>query len=103
MAQDAGDVLTLGDQVAFTDDTAFGAGGTSVFVKGNGTVVYNGTTGYQGTVTINNANFKVNGVINAASIFVCRNSGFSAQRGTLSGIGTLTGDVFANSGTISPD
>ena len=38
-----------------------------------------------------------------ASIFVCRNSGFSSQRGTLSGSGTLTGNVFVNSGTISPD
>ena len=103
MAQDADDLLTLGDQVAFTDDTTFGAGGTSVFVTGNGTVVYNGTTDYQGTITINNANFKVNGLIDEASISVCRNIGFSSQRGTLSGIGTLTGDVFVNSGTISPD
>ena len=103
MAQDAGDLLTLGDQVAFTDDTTFGGGGTNVFVTGNGTVVYNGTTDYQGTITINNANFKVNGLINTASISVCRNIGFSSQRGTLSGIGTLTGDVFVNSGTISPD
>ena len=44
----------------------FGGGGTSVFVTGNGTVVYNGTTDYQGTVTINNANFKVNGLIDEA-------------------------------------
>ena len=103
MAQNAGDLLTLGDQVAFTDDTSFGTGGTSVFVTGNGTVVYNGTTDYQGTITINNANFKVNGLIDTASISVCRNIGFSSQRGTLSGMGTLTGDVFVNSGTISPD
>lgn len=103
MAQDADDLLLLGEQVAFTDDTTFGAGGTSVFVRGNGTVVYNGTTDYQGTVTINNANFKVNGLIDQAPVFVCRNIGFSSQRGTLSGIGTLTGDVFVNSGTISPD
>ncbi len=103
MAHDADDLLTLGEQVAFTDDTIFGAGGTSIFVKGNGTVVYNGTTDYQGTIMINNANFKVNGLIDAASIFVCRNIGFSSQRGILSGIGTLTGDVFVNSGTISPD
>lgn len=102
-AQDAGDLLTLGEQVAFTDDTIFGAGGTSVFVTGNGTVVYNGTTDYQGTININNANFKVNGLINDASIFVCRNISLSAQRGTLSGIGSLTGNVFVNSGTISPD
>ncbi|HEY6645439.1 choice-of-anchor D domain-containing protein [Povalibacter sp.] len=102
-AQDAGDLLTLGDQVAFTDDTNFGAGGTSVFVAGKGTVVYNGTTDYQGTVTVNNANFKVNGQIDAASVFVCRNSNVSSQRGTLSGVGTLTGNVFANSGTIAPD
>jgi hypothetical protein len=103
MAQDAGDLLTLGDQVSFVDDTAFGAGGTSVFVRGNGTVIYNGTTTYQWTITINNANFKVNGQIDSASISVCRNIGFSPQRGMLSGIGTLTGDVFVNSGTISPD
>lgn len=103
MAQNAGDLLTLGDQVAFTDDTSFGAGGTNVFVTGNGTVVYNGTTDYPGTITINNANFKVNGVIDTASISVCRNIGLSSQRGTLSGTGTLTGNVFVNSGTISPD
>lgn len=103
MAHDAGDLLTLGEQVAFTDDTIFGAGGTSVFIRGNGTVVYNGTTDYLGTISINNANFKVNGQINEASIFVCRNIGFSSQRGMLSGTGTLTGDVFVNSGTISPD
>lgn len=103
MANDANDLLTLGDQVTFTDDTTFGAGGTNINVKGNGTVVYNGTSDYQGTVMINNANFKVNGLIDQAPIFVCRNSSFSSQRGTLSGIGTLTGDIFANSGTISPD
>lgn len=103
MATDVGDLLTLGDQVAFTDDTIFGAGGTNVFVRGNGTVVYNGTTDYPGTIIINNANFKVNGQIDTASVFVCRNIGFSAQRGTLSGTGILTGDVFANSGAISPD
>ena len=103
LAQDVEDLLTLGDQVAFTDDTSFGAGGTSVYVRGNGTVIYNGTSDYQGTVMINNAHFKVNGQIDGASIFVCRNMGFSAQRGRLSGNGTLTGDVFVNSGIISPD
>ena len=103
IASDAGDLLTLGDQVAFTDDTIFGAGGTSIFVRGNGTVVYHGTTDYSGTIMINNANFKVNGLIDTASIFVCRNIGFSPQRGTLSGTGALTGNVFVNSGTISPD
>ncbi len=103
MAQNTDDLLTLGDQVAFTDDTSFGVGGTAVFVRGNGTVVYNGTTDYPGTININNANFKVNGLIDTASIFVCRNSSFSEQRGTLSGSGTMTGNVFANSGTISPD
>ena len=103
MANAANDLLTLGNQVAFVDDTSFGAGGTTVFVKGNGTVVYNGTTDYQGDITINNADFKVNGSIDSASVFVCRNSGFSAQRGQLSGSGTLTGNVFVNSGTISPE
>jgi hypothetical protein len=102
MAQDAGDLLTLGEQVAFTDDTVFGAGGTTVHVRGNGTVIYNGTTDYQGTIMINNANFEVNGQIEGASIFVCRNIGFSLQRGMLSGMGTLTGNVYVNSGTISP-
>jgi len=105
MAYDTLDLLTLGDQVSFTDDTSFGAtgDGTSVFVTGNGTVIYNGTTDYQGTITVNNANFKVNGKIDGTSIFVCRNRNFSLQRGTLSGTGSLTGDVFVNSGIISPD
>lgn len=103
LANDSNDLLTLGEQVAFTDDTIFGAGGTSVFVRGNGTIIYNGTTDYQGTIIINNANFKVNGLIDSASVSVCRNIGFSPQRGTLSGVGTLAGNVFANSGTISPD
>ncbi len=102
-AEDADDILTLGEQVAFTDDTTFGAGGTSVFVTGNGTVIYNGTTDYPGNITINNANFKVNGQIDTASISVCRNLSISSQRGTLSGAGTVTGDVFVNSGVISPD
>lgn len=103
LANGSDDLLTLGDGVAFVDDTTFGAGGTSVSVTGNGTVVYNGTTDYQGTVMINNANFKVNGTINNAPISVCRNLGLSTQRGTLSGSGTLTGSVFVNSGIISPD
>ena len=103
MTPDVGDLLTLGEQVAFTDDTIFGLGGTNVHVKGNGRVVYNGTTDYQGTILINNANFKVNGQIDEASIFVCRNIGLSSQRGTLSGSGTVTGDVYVNSGTIFPD
>lgn len=103
IAENTDDHLTLGEQVSFTDDTIFGAGGTNVFVKGNGTVVYNGTSDYQGTILINNANFKVNGLIDQASIFVCRNPSFSSQRGTLSGMGILTGNVFVNSGTISPD
>ncbi|MDR3646828.1 MAG: hypothetical protein P4L22_04795 [Candidatus Babeliales bacterium] len=103
MANDVSDLLTLGEQVAFTDDTSFGLGGTSVFVRGNGTIIYNGTTDYQGNITVNNANFKINGLINSASMFVCRNIGFSSQRGTLSGTGTLTGSVYVNSGTISPD
>lgn len=103
IANNAGDLLTLGEQVAFSDDTIFGAGGTAVSVRGNGTVVYNGTTDYLGTITINNAHFKVNGRIDSASILVCRNIGFSAQRGILSGRGIVTGDVFVNSGTIAPD
>lgn len=103
MAQNTGDLLTLGDGVAFTDDTSLGGGGTSVFVKGLGTVVYNGTTDYAGNVTINNANFQVNGQISSAAISVCRNISIGAQRGKLSGSGILTGNVFANSGTISPD
>lgn len=103
LAQDATDLLTLGPQVDFTDDTVFGAGGTTVLVKGNGTVVYNGTADYQGTVKIDNANFKVNGRINQAPVFVSQDPSFSPQRGTLSGIGVVTGAVVADSGTISPD
>ncbi len=103
MANNADDLLTLGEQVAFTDGSIFGAGGTNVNVRGNGTVVYNGASDYQGSISINNANFKVNGQIDEASIFVCRNRNFSLQRGSLSGSGILTGSVFVNSGTISPD
>lgn len=103
LAQGANDLLTLGNQVSFIDDTSFGGGNTSIFVTGNGTVIYNGTSNYQGTITINNANFKVNGDIESAPISVCRNISVSSQRGTLSGTGTLTGNVFVNSGTISPD
>ncbi|HEY1769727.1 MAG TPA: hypothetical protein VGG02_05680, partial [Chthoniobacterales bacterium] len=103
LARDTNDLLILGAGVGFTDDAVFGAGGTSVLVTGNGTVVYNGTTVYPGTVLVNNANFKVNGEIDTASILVCRNLGLSPQRGTLSGNGTLTGNVFVNSGTIFPD
>ena len=102
MAQNTGDLLTLGDQVAFTDDTIFGAGDTEIFVKGNGTVVYNGTTDYAGQILINNATFQVNGQISNAAVLVCRNVNVSEQRGTLSGSGTLTGNVSANSGAISP-
>lgn len=101
-ASDANDVLTLGAGVAFSDDTNFGTGGTIVYVRGNGTVIYNGTTDYQGVVSVYDANFKVNGEIDNAPIFVCRQN-VSSQRGTLSGSGTLTGSVFVNSGTISPD
>jgi hypothetical protein len=102
VATDTNDLLTLGEGVAFTDDTSFGAGGTMVHVQGNGTVVYNGTTDYQGTIMINNANFEVNGLIDHAPVLVCRNMSYGAQRGMLSGSGTLTGEVFANSGTIYP-
>ena len=102
-ANNTNDLLTLGNQVAFVDDTSFGAGDTNVHVRGNGTVIYNGSTTYQGRVTINNANLKVNGTINSAHVSVCRDVGFSTQRGTLSGSGTLTGNVIANSGVISPD
>ncbi len=103
VAEDSNDLLILSDQVSFVDDTSFGGTGTRVNVTGNGTVTYNGTSHYQGTIKINNANFKVNGVIDQADISVCRDIGFSTQRGTLSGSGLLTGNVFANSGTISPD
>lgn len=104
MAQEADDLLTLGQGVTFVDDTSFQGGGTQVFVRGNGTIIYNGTlTDYQGRIVIYNANFKVNGEINGTSVLVCRNPVFSPQRGTLSGIGTLTGDIFVNSGIISPD
>lgn len=104
MAENADDVLTLGNGVAFVDDTTFGTVvGSSVLVKGNGTVIYNGTTEYQGRVTIDNATFKVNGQITDAPISVCRDTTVSTQRGTLSGSGILTGNVTANSGTISPD
>lgn len=96
------DLLLLGDQVAFVDDTSFGGQGTSVFVRGNGTIVYNGTTDYSGNIHINNATFKVHGQINTASISVCRDISFSSQRGTLSGTGTLSGDVSVNSGIIAP-
>jgi hypothetical protein len=102
MAHDAGDLLTLGSHVAFTDDTAFGAGGTSVFVTGDGTVVYDGTTSYQGTVHVNNATLNVNGEIDQAFVIVDQNPAFSTQKGTLGGTGTLTGDVFVNAGTVSP-
>lgn len=102
VAQGVNDLLTLGDQVAFTDDTDFGAGGTVVFIRGDGTVIYNGSTDYRGAITINNTNFKVNGLIDQASIFVCRQD-VNSKRGILSGIGSLTGDVFVNSGTIYPD
>ncbi len=44
----------------------------------------------------------MNGQINQAAVFVCKST-LSLQRGTLSRIGTLTGDVYVNSGTISPD
>jgi uncharacterized protein with beta-barrel porin domain len=103
LAQDEGDLLIIGDGVSFVDDTSFVTSGSDIQVTGNGTVIYNGTSDYQGRISINNANFKVNGQINQASINVCRNIGISEQRGTLSGTGTLTGDVLANSGTISPD
>ncbi len=102
LANDVGDLLTL-EQVTFTDETVFGTGGSNISVTGNGTIVYNGTTDYQGSITINNANFKVNGEIDNAHISVCRNRFFSLQRGMLSGTGQLTGDVFVNSGTIAPD
>lgn len=103
MATDTNDLLTLGDGVDFADDTDFGGTGTAIFVRGNGTVVYNGSTDYQGRITVYNATFEVNGLIDAASIFVCRNRTFSLQRGTLTGNGTLNGTVYANSGAIWPD
>lgn len=101
-ATDTDDLLILESGVSFIDDSDFGAGGTAVFVRGNGTIVYNGTSTYQGIVMINNANFEVNGQINDASISVCRNISFSTQRGMLSGSGILSGNVYVNSGAISP-
>jgi len=103
IAENSDDLLILGEGVSFVDGTSFGAPGTSIDVSGDGMVVYNGTTDYQGSLRINNAHFKVNGLIEETAISVCRNRSFSLQRGTLSGIGTLTGDVFVNSGVISPD
>lgn len=103
LAQDAGDILTLSDGVSFTDDTNFNSGGTAIQVAGNGTIIYNGASNYQGSITINNANFKVNGLIDGTYVAVCRNLSFSSQRGTLSGTGTLTGLVRVNSGRIAPD
>lgn len=103
LANDSNDLLTLNSGVSFEDNTLLGGNGTAVIVTGNGTVVYDGTSTYAGFITINNANFKVNGQINQATVKVCRNSGLSAQRGTLSGNGILTGGVSANSGSISPD
>ena len=101
-ALDTNDLLILGEQVAFDDDTSLGGAGSNIYVKGNGTVVYNGASNYSGAIRISNANFKVNGTINTASVQVCRNPSFSSQRGTLSGVGTLTGNVFVNSGVIAP-
>lgn len=103
LANNVEDLLILGTEVSFVDDTDFGGGGTTVQVSGNGTVIYNGSTQYQGGIRINNAIFKVNGLIDTASISVCRNIGFSPQRGILCGTGTLSGNVFVNSGTIYPD
>lgn len=101
-ANDINDLLTLGEGVSFVDDTALGMGETSVFVKGQGTVIYNGRSDYQGSITVNNANFKVNGEIDNAPISVCRNVSVGLQRGILSGTGTMTGEIYVNSGTISP-
>lgn len=103
VANDVADLLTLGAEVAFVDDTAFGGGGTSVFVRGDGTVVYNGTTSYAGSVAVRNATFRVNGQVDQAQVLVDRDSGFSPQRGTLGGTGALTGNVFVNVGAIAPD
>lgn len=103
LAENQDDLLTLSEGVAFTDDHEFGGEGTSVFVRGKGIVVYNGTTTYEGNVRINNANFKVGGNITGADISVCRDISISSQRGVLSGNGTLTGGIFANSGAIWPD
>jgi hypothetical protein len=91
------------EQVAFVDDSPFGAGGTSVLVNGNGSVIYQGTTNYQGSVKVNNANFKVDGVIDQAPISICRDKSIGLQRGMLSGHGSVSGQVMVNSGIISPD
>ena len=92
-AWDADDLLTLGSEVAFVDDTSFGAGSTYVEVRGNGTVIYQGSSNYEGLLRVYNANFEVNGTIGPASVLVDRDIGFSAQKGMLSGSGTLSGDV----------
>lgn len=103
MAQDSVDTLTIGNVIDISDDTMFGAGGTSIYVKGNGTVISNGISSYQGMMKIDNANFKLNGNIDAPSVYVCRNASSSLQRGSLSGSGSLSGNVYVNSGSISPD
>lgn len=102
-ANDENDLLILGEEVTFDDATSFGAEGSNIQVIGNGTVIYNGTTDYLGEITVNNANFKVNGRINNANVFICRNIGLSLQRGTLSGTGVLSGNVAVSSGIIFPE
>lgn len=109
-ADEENDILTIDEGVSFIDDTYFTgtAFRTHVDVVGKGTVIYNGSTTYEGIISINNANFKVNGTITNPNftnpqIYVCRDINISSKRGTLSGTGTLTGLVFANSGIISPD
>ncbi len=103
LAENEDDLLILGEGVSFVDDTEFILEGTTVEVTGNGTIIYNGATTYSGTLHINNANFKLNGIINDTSVSVSRDISYSAQRGKLSGRGTLTGSVKVNSGIISPD
>ncbi|MFO1084743.1 MAG: autotransporter domain-containing protein [Reyranellaceae bacterium] len=79
-----------------TFDSAFSGYGNSLTVSGHGKVIFNGAvnlTSSGGTFSVDrDAHAAINGTLTAASI---------ANQGTLSGNGTIIGDV-NNSGTISP-